>query len=161
MAKIRPITTLSWADSRFAPSQWETALLCNDVSHWLGANLESALLSFRCMDMVSQDIFCDNRAIMKNSMTYSKWSIDPLIELESWFVNTKMKGHTIQVIFIVRKDRTSTSIFHRIKNKGRIFSTQFNGPIRLILVVWTTFTFISKKVLPLEVPLVQVAVFSK
>ena len=31
-------------DSRFAPSQWETALLCNEVSHWLGASLESALL---------------------------------------------------------------------------------------------------------------------
>ena len=31
------------ADSRFAPSQWETALLCNDVSHWLGANLGSSL----------------------------------------------------------------------------------------------------------------------
>ena len=31
------------ADSRFAPSQWETALLCNDISHWLGANLESVL----------------------------------------------------------------------------------------------------------------------
>ena len=31
------------ADSRFAPSQWETALLCNDVSDWLGASLESAL----------------------------------------------------------------------------------------------------------------------
>ena len=31
------------ADSRFAPSQWETALLCNDVSRWLGASLESAL----------------------------------------------------------------------------------------------------------------------
>ena len=31
------------ADSRFAPSQWETALLCNDVSHWQGANMESAL----------------------------------------------------------------------------------------------------------------------
>ena len=30
-------------DHRFAPSQWETALLCNDVSHWLGASLESAL----------------------------------------------------------------------------------------------------------------------
>ena len=25
------------ADSRFASSQWETALLRNDVSHWLGA----------------------------------------------------------------------------------------------------------------------------
>ena len=32
------------ADSRFAPSQWETALLCNDISHWLGASLESALV---------------------------------------------------------------------------------------------------------------------
>ena len=31
------------ADSRFAPSQWETPLLCNGVSHWLGPNLESAL----------------------------------------------------------------------------------------------------------------------
>ena len=32
-----------WTDSRFVPSQWEAALLCNDVSHWLGASLESAL----------------------------------------------------------------------------------------------------------------------
>ena len=31
------------SNSRFAPSQWETALLCNDVSHWLGASLESAM----------------------------------------------------------------------------------------------------------------------
>ena len=34
-------TSHSW----LAPSQWETSLLCNDVSHWLGASLESALLS--------------------------------------------------------------------------------------------------------------------
>ena len=34
------------ADSRFASSQWETALLCNDVSHWLGASLESALICY-------------------------------------------------------------------------------------------------------------------
>ena len=26
------------------PSQWETALLCNDVSRWLGTSLESALI---------------------------------------------------------------------------------------------------------------------
>ena len=32
-------------DFRFAPSQWETALLCNYVSHWLGASLASALRS--------------------------------------------------------------------------------------------------------------------
>ena len=30
-------------DSKFTPSQWETALLCNDVSHWLGGSLESSL----------------------------------------------------------------------------------------------------------------------
>ena len=32
------------ADSRYVPSQWETALLYNDVSHWVGASLESALV---------------------------------------------------------------------------------------------------------------------
>ena len=31
------------ADSRLAPSQWETSLQSNGVSHWLVANLESAL----------------------------------------------------------------------------------------------------------------------
>ena len=31
------------ANSRFAPSQWETTLHCKEVSHWLGASLESAL----------------------------------------------------------------------------------------------------------------------
>ena len=34
---------ISRADSRVPPSQRETALLCNDVSHWLGANLESVM----------------------------------------------------------------------------------------------------------------------
>ena len=32
------------ADPRFTPSQLETALLCNDVSRWLGVSLESALI---------------------------------------------------------------------------------------------------------------------
>ena len=31
------------ADSWFAPSQWETALICNDASHWLDASQELAL----------------------------------------------------------------------------------------------------------------------
>ena len=38
------LVNYSRADSRFVPSQWEMALLCNDVSHWLSANLELALL---------------------------------------------------------------------------------------------------------------------
>ena len=32
------------AYSRVAPSQWETSLHSNDVSHWLGANFESAVI---------------------------------------------------------------------------------------------------------------------
>ena len=37
------ISRYSRAVSRFVASLWETALLCNAVSHWLGASLESAL----------------------------------------------------------------------------------------------------------------------
>ena len=40
------------ANSRFSPSQWETALLCNDVSHWLGASIESALLDMHIVILI-------------------------------------------------------------------------------------------------------------
>ena len=40
------------ADSRLAPSQWETSLLCNDISHWLGTNLDSVYIAVR-VDMLS------------------------------------------------------------------------------------------------------------
>ena len=33
----------SRADSRFVPGQWKTALLCDDVSHWLDAGLENVV----------------------------------------------------------------------------------------------------------------------
>ena len=46
------------ADSRLAPSQWETALLCNDVSHWLGASLESALEYLTQAVPIAGDIKC-------------------------------------------------------------------------------------------------------
>ena len=41
---IKCIASMFRADSKLGPSQWETALLCNDISHWLGANLESTLM---------------------------------------------------------------------------------------------------------------------
>ena len=42
---ISIVVRIIWcrADSRFAPSQLEMALLCNDISHWLGTSLESAM----------------------------------------------------------------------------------------------------------------------
>ena len=41
------VTMIFRADSRFAPSQWEASLQNNAASHWLGANLESALVLIR------------------------------------------------------------------------------------------------------------------
>ena len=38
-------------DCRLAPSQWETPLQSNAVSHWLGANLESALWDISRVDI--------------------------------------------------------------------------------------------------------------
>ena len=40
------------ADFRLAPSQWETSLQSNAVSHWLGANLESALWYIVCSNAI-------------------------------------------------------------------------------------------------------------
>ena len=51
------------ADSRFAPSQWETAFLCNDVFHWLGANLKSALSVFYVMLSVARFFICDTTTL--------------------------------------------------------------------------------------------------
>ena len=36
------------ADSRFALSQWEMTLLCNNVSHWLGAKLVLPIMHKMC-----------------------------------------------------------------------------------------------------------------
>ena len=37
------------ADSRLEPSQWKTSLQNNTLSHWLGANLESALENIKAL----------------------------------------------------------------------------------------------------------------
>ena len=43
LSKFNHLTLKHRADSRFAPSQWETSFQSNAVSRWLGANVESAL----------------------------------------------------------------------------------------------------------------------
>ena len=47
--QLRGTSIVDWSqcvrtDTRLAPSRWETSLQSNAVSHWLGANLESALV---------------------------------------------------------------------------------------------------------------------
>ena len=73
------------ADSVFTPSQWEMALLCNDVSYWMGANLESALqpkilgvyhlimvyqIHWQCALPVSGNLMCSVRRFIKTCRCY-------------------------------------------------------------------------------------------
>ena len=60
LTKDIPYLASAWADEMPSvgmlekiPSQWETELLCNDISRWLGASLESALqviMALSCSD---------------------------------------------------------------------------------------------------------------
>ena len=61
-----------WTELSFASSQWETALLCNDVSHWLGANLESALY---------EDKFWFPRPLYVNSLIFGHMAVYSMIIL--------------------------------------------------------------------------------
>ena len=45
-------TIYSRADSGLGPCQWETSLQSNAISHWLGANLDSALYSIKSIHTV-------------------------------------------------------------------------------------------------------------
>ena len=72
------------ADSRLAPSQWETSLRSNAVSHWLGANLKSALhittvFELKCLPCCLC-LFVQAAAVMKFSprttpTSYCQWAI--------------------------------------------------------------------------------------
>ena len=61
------------ADSRFVPSQWETALLCNDVYHWLGASIESALNTGSAFGRLPYGVFIYNKVITNVSDWTSDW----------------------------------------------------------------------------------------
>ena len=65
------LTPLRYARAvfKFSPNQWETALLCNDVYHWLGASLESALYktqATRFIKLYSLAIFKDYLTFVKD-----------------------------------------------------------------------------------------------
>ena len=45
--KINYILIIHRDDSRLAPSQWETSLQSNTVSHWLGAKVELSVLMLK------------------------------------------------------------------------------------------------------------------
>ena len=70
-------------DSRFAPSQWEMPLLCNDISHWLGASLESALYIIEFVIIMLNITWWYSRPCYTSAQLIGLWEMWPL----SWIRN--------------------------------------------------------------------------
>ena len=64
--------SISGADSRLAPSQWETSLQSNSVSHWLGANLKSAL-DIHPLNAVVSIFMLSCQSNIRDEMSRVKW----------------------------------------------------------------------------------------
>ena len=77
-----------WCYNRFAPSQWETSLQSNAISHWLGANLQSALniptLQLMCKVMLRVSvtailqIVCTSTISIKAKCSLCVWMSHPI-----------------------------------------------------------------------------------
>ena len=80
------------ADSRFAPTQWETSLQSNAVYHWLGANLESALYIYICSQLyqnITISILCADLC-WRSINVYSYFIL--LTEIEMEHVNVDVEN---------------------------------------------------------------------
>ena len=75
-------------DFRIAPSQWETSLQSNGVSHWLGANLKSALYIIKNPW---------NKDIIEDAYTAVFDHICVLVWLEPWWWPTFILQHGITI----------------------------------------------------------------
>ena len=89
------------SDSRFAPSPRETVLLCNAVSHWLGASLESALLAVSCVSVVSDNCALGASWLLSSrNQHFSLWNISTEIIYTSNGFSTLIVDH----IHIILRD---------------------------------------------------------
>ena len=93
MSYLKVIVNLR-ADSMLASSQWETALLCNDVSHWLGASLDSAL------NLIIRHTLRYNLKITFNNLADLETSARPLANA-SENLATQMENRPGQVEFCI------------------------------------------------------------
>ena len=85
------------ADSRFPPSQWEAALLCNDDSYWLGTSLESALYSLRIAKKMMLVYVWDSAATRRNNV-YAPIRLKGLMYVLTHNVKMKCCGNILQHI---------------------------------------------------------------
>ena len=88
-----PLLRLSFyrPESRFAPSQWKTVLLCNCVTHWLGASLASAVYFQR--DFLIQPKHTTHAVYLLDRVYVYQYWIIIIFPIRWWFGNS-MSGAT-------------------------------------------------------------------
>ena len=87
------------AEFRFATSQWETALLCNDVSHWLGGNLASALYYITVFDESIQ-YFAAEIKVLSHNTDHKRFSMLHYRKLaEAWITNHWWASKKLSFLF--------------------------------------------------------------
>ena len=105
-------------DSRLAPSQWETSLQSNAVSHWLGANLESALILPRLRS-------CDMHVIGTLKCGMSVFALSALGELQMRNVMELNNGKLsvdfgmVAEICVLIKSFWPSKAWHRLDSNGK------------------------------------------
>ena len=75
------------ADSRLAPSHWETSLQSNADSRWLGANRESALTANEISRVIKQASFWAWFQPMRDDVTMRPYPERPLIKACGWLIH--------------------------------------------------------------------------
>ena len=112
------------ADSRFAPSQCETSLQSNAISHWLGANLESAMMHIFSVSKYYQQYY-----YMAN-IKFAKLRY-PLNVTLTMRYSLELSFSIRDVIFIHWKTIIVTTSHHR-----EIPMLKDTGPVRFISCNW-------------------------
>ena len=113
------LQTVQWqmyrADSRFVPSQWETSLQSNAVSHWLGANLESAL------NVKYEEVMTLSISLHYLSVTCLFWMI--LAKSERYIMREYIIYMMVRygVSFVSWKSDLSVAVFAKISYKARLY----------------------------------------
>ena len=112
------------ADYRFAPSQWETALLCNDVSHWLGANLVSALCSLCYDNMRSKNNHTRN--ILLIIIPLSMWTLRKADDPKQYGISIFLCGYFVGKK-TVKPDGVHINITINPSKIAILFAANFNA----------------------------------
>ena len=128
MRKRRYSVTSFMVDPMVAPSRWETVLLFNNVSHWLGASLESPLVIshwlgaytewFPCQcvtrsQWIEKSIASYVQTMTQNSQTYATGVIVSNIGLSVWLRNMGRVIWWLRVKYMLILNDTSPSAIEK------------------------------------------------